>query len=366
MLAIRQRGTYWHVRGVIKGAGKKKEHIAEHSSQCTTEGEARAYADGLEREIRARWDLNLPPPAPYVGKEIGRAIADFCTLHGGKISAGDLGRLTKLALGLSEKMLDQFSKADWERFCLDHLAGTAANTRARYQTTLRQVFRDAGQGAKFPDDIAHGAERVERVRWLQHETAERLIDAYGYVDPENGRRSAKSPHARGIARTLRYQGGRSSACRQIQRPLFDDKRGPNGSIFIEKSKNGLERWVPLHPRVREAWEPLLCEPRPTLIIDGRARDPLFLTDKRRPYRDPRKKGDGGNPFARAHNSACKRAGVDDFTPHDWRHHWATWNVKLGMDLRTLQTLGGWLDLNQVQRYAAVDADDAAEKIARVA
>lgn len=361
MLSIRQRGAGWTVRGVVKGKGKKREYVPEQRTGCATEREARAYADELERKTLARLELDLPPPKPEAAPRLfSEAVQSYLTIEQPKLN--DVWRTGKFLEHFRDKPLAEIDAAAWTKFCEEVLPGRAANTRARYQTTLRRIYEIGGAGVAFPENVSHGAERAERVRWLPYPQADQLIDAYAFVDPENGRRSAQAPHARQIALTLRFLGTRTSETLQIDRRLFDDARGPCGAIFIDKSKNGEARWVPLHPRVREAWEPLLSEKRATYLKNGKPFEPLFLTDKGRPYRDPRVTGNGGNPFARSHNSACVRAGVSDFTPHDWRHHWASWAVREGMDLRTLQTLGGWRDLNQVQRYAAVDFDHAAAKL----
>lgn len=349
MLTIRQRGKYWHIRGTVK-EGRTSRIVAEQSTGYDCERKAAAYATQIERKIRAELTLGFAP------KQATRPIlfSDAATafIEKTKPKYGELGRVELLTDGFTTLPLHEINAAEWTRFCRERMPGQCANSRARMQTTLRAIFREVGEGLPFPKEIRHGGERVERVRWLPTEQADKLIDCH-------------TSRTRIIALTFRYLGLRTQECLQIQRPLFDAARGPHGSIYIEKSKNGRPRWVPLHPKVRAAWEPLLAEKCPTWLIDGRARDPLFLTDKRRPYLDTRTNQIGGNPFRRAHVGACARAGVDDFTPHDWRHHWASWAVRQGMDLRTLQQLGGWLDLNMVQRYAAVDFDDAAEKIARV-
>jgi integrase len=353
MLTVRQRGPNWYVRGTVRGEGKKKERVPEQRTGCDSAAAAEQFARKLEAEIKARLTLNIAPPKPEERVSFADAVTTYISLKQPK--NGDLWRLQKLLNGFEDKLLPEIDATAWTTFCATHLPGTHANTRARYQTTLRGVFSLAGGNIKFPADIKHNAKRVERVRWLQKDEADRLVDAY-----ETG----QNPSARAIALTLRFLGVRSSECSQLQRNQYDSKRGPFGAIWIEPSKNGQPRWVPLHERVLEAWEPLLSEKRPVYLVAGKPRDPVFLTDKRKPYIDRRISDCGGNPFARMHNGAVARAGVDDFTPHDWRHHWASWHVREGMDLRTLQTLGGWLELSMVQRYAAVDFDDAAMKMAR--
>ncbi|MBM9403763.1 tyrosine-type recombinase/integrase [Gluconacetobacter azotocaptans] len=77
------------------------------------------------------------------------------------------------------------------------------------------------------------------------------------------------------------------------------------------------------------------------------------------------KKEGGNPITKAHQTACRRAGIVDFSPHSWRHHWASWMVMTGCDLVTLMRLGGWSSPAMVQRYAAVSADHMAEAIKRL-
>jgi len=88
--------------------------------------------------------------------------------------------------------------------------------------------------------------------------------------------------------------------------------------------------------------------------------PVFLSRRGAAYRTG--EGRGGNPLARAHAMACARAGIAGFQVHDWRHHWASWQVLNGTDLSTLMKIGGWRTLRMVQRYAAV----LAEHVARAA
>jgi len=93
---------------------------------------------------------------------------------------------------------------------------------------------------------------------------------------------------------------------------------------------------------------------------------VFLNRLGQPYADTRDKTiQGGNPLKRAHATALKRAGILDFTVHDWRHHWASHCVMAGIDLESLRQLGDWASLKMVQRDAAVSAEHLRNSINRL-
>jgi len=54
--------------------------------------------------------------------------------------------------------------------------------------------------------------------------------------------------------------------------------------------------------------------------------------------------------------AWRDAGKKDFTWHCLRHSWATRLVRAGVDLKTVQELGGWKSITTVARYALADED----------
>lgn len=363
MLSKRKRGQYWYVYGTVK-RGTKKERVPEYSTGETEEAAAERERVRKEADVAARMTLGLAAPKEVVKLPFSEAVSRYVDKKRPK--DGDSYRLERLLDFFRETPLDEINVTDWNRFCRERLSGAKPNTIARYHVNLRSIYTEVGDGVPFPTGVRAGSKRVELSRWLPLETADRLIAAYAYVDPEHGRRSAQSPHAKQIALVLRYMGLRTQECLQIQRPHVDRARGKTGSIYIPPSKNGASRWVPMHERVREALDPLLDEARkPQRLTDGRTGDPLFLTDKGKPYTDTRVHGVGSNPFARAHRNACARAGVREFRVHDWRHHWATWFVRSGGSLIDLQRLGGWKDLSMVQRYAATDEDHAADQLRRV-
>ncbi len=53
----------------------------------------------------------------------------------------------------------------------------------------------------------------------------------------------------------------------------------------------------------------------------------------------------------AWRAALKRAGIEDFRFHDFRHTWASWLVQAGVPISVLQEMGGWESIEMVRRYA---------------
>jgi integrase len=72
----------------------------------------------------------------------------------------------------------------------------------------------------------------------------------------------------------------------------------------------------------------------------------------------------GKPYhaIRGFREACQRAGLTGVTPHSTRHTFATRLVENGVDLRTVQELGGWATLSLIQRYAHVSPSRKVEAV----
>ncbi|NOS82764.1 MAG: site-specific integrase [Nitrospira sp.] len=72
----------------------------------------------------------------------------------------------------------------------------------------------------------------------------------------------------------------------------------------------------------------------------------------------------GKPYhaIRGFREACERAGLKGVTVHTTRHTFATRLVENGVDLRTVQELGGWATLSLIQRYAHVTPSRKAEAV----
>jgi integrase len=164
--------------------------------------------------------------------------------------------------------------------------------------------------------------------------ADRLIKSY-------------AEHVQPIATMLRWQGARIGEALRVQ---WEHVNWKTSGIFIAESKNGEARTVAMHKEVRTALHKLfVAQGSPT-------QGPVFLTQRGNPYHDPRLyKFPSGSPIKKAHGTACRRAGIEDFHVHDWRHHWACQCVMAGIDLETIRQEGGWKSLRMVERYATVSA-----------
>jgi integrase len=171
-----------------------------------------------------------------------------------------------------------------------------------------------------------------RVRWLTFEEAERLLDAC-------------SDHLRPLVMFLLGTGARLSEA------LYLDWRQVDlaaGHVTFLQTKNGEPRGVPLHPR-------LVATLRTLRHLHGS----VFRTNAGRPYAE---KASGGGQIKTAFRGACRRAEIEDFSPHDCRHTWATWHYAANRDLIALMKLGGWKSERMVLRYAHVNVSQLAPSI----
>lgn len=68
---------------------------------------------------------------------------------------------------------------------------------------------------------------------------------------------------------------------------------------------------------------------------------------------------------KAWQAALRRAGIVDFRWHDLRHTWASWHVQNGTPVYVLKELGGWADMDMVQKYAHLSPNHLSEYVERV-
>src|SRR5262249_44439436 len=94
------------------------------------------------------------------------------------------------------------------------------------------------------------------------------------------------------------------------------------------AKNGKSRAVEMNSLVRAALERL-----------SRRSELVFAKPNGTPYH-----------AVRGFRAACRAAGLAKVVPHTLRHTFATRLIEAGVDLRTVQELGGWSNLAMLERY----------------
>ncbi len=115
------------------------------------------------------------------------------------------------------------------------------------------------------------------------------------------------------------------------------------TVPADLAKNGHERVIPLNQMIRTA----LAELRKAATHEA-----IFISTDGLPYRHIRKSFD----------RACARAKVNGVTPHVLRHTFASRLVMAGVDLRTVQVLGGWKSLDMVMRYSHLSPHHKAQAV----
>jgi len=338
-LSLRKRGDIYHARGAIR-VGRETIHVGEFSTGCRTRADAEAVAAAEEGRLRAE---QLEGAA---GRAKRLTIADCFTTYlsrPGSLQPYDLQRAEAIIRGIGNRRLSDAIQA-WTAW-LEVNKHFSPGTAARHRTVLCAALKVgcAAHGVSAPAIPTVKQTEPERVVYLTPDERAALLAAY-------------NPYAIRPVTVLAYQGFRTQEALQMNWRHVDIER-QQIRVPAERSKSGKGRTVPMHSKVKDMltrlWD---AADRPQL-------GPVFLSQRGVPYADTR--GQGGNPLAQAHITACAKAGIEGFRVHDWRHDWAARMVMAGVDLYTLMRLGGWSSLQMVQRYASVSADHLREAMARL-
>ncbi len=331
MLTLRKRGRVYHVRGSVRLGGEARR-VKEHSTGCDRREDAEAYRARLEHDIR---QALLHGDG---GKAQVLTVADAGLLYmnrPGGLKSYDLWRLDQINDVAGDYPIAKAAEG-WGRFKQVRCISLAPATVERFRAVFQAALNYAAAVERFEAPKLGRTERTpkKRIRFLSQDQEARLLGSY-------------ASHVRPIAETLCFQGLRVGEALRLDWSHVD---WAGNSLFVADTKTGEPRSVTLHPTVRKALHRVWVDRgTPT---EGR----VFLNRVGKPYADPRGyKLPGGSPIRAAHQTACARAGIDDFHVHDWRHHWACQCVMSGIDLETIRQEGGWRSLRMVERYGTVSA-----------
>jgi len=300
---------HWYIHGTVRGVSVRE------STRVTDRQTAEA--------IRARREWELTQRSVF-GAE---ATAVFVEAAVSYLEAGGEGRFLSLIIAkIGSTPLAKIDQAFIDKVARELYpdAGPATLNRQAYTPILAVMNHAAKRKMCGRPSVERRKQPKGRVRWLTFDEAERLIDAC-------------SPHLRPLVTFLFGTGARASEALYLDWRDVDLARA---HVTFVKTKNGEQRGVPLHGRVVEA-----------LRVLPHRHGAVFRTHKGRPY--ARRPHEGGQAMS-AFKTACRRAGIEDFHPHDCRHTWATWHYTTNRDLIALMQLGGWKSEHMVLRYAHVN------------
>ena len=317
-LRLIKRGRSWHLRGTVRGiAIRETTGCAERED--AEEVRIKREAEILERSIHGASTTATFIEAAVMYLEAGgeARFVEPLTTHFGTTK---LGRVDQTAIDRAAKVL---------------------YPDAAPATINRQVYTPIGAILHFAAErglcdwrkIRRPKQPSGRVRWLEPEEAERLIEAC-------------SSHLKPLVTFLFYTGARLSEALYLD---WHDVDLGRGQVWFTNTKNGEARGVPLHDRVIAELANLAHE-------EGA----VFRRPDGHAYRP---KVDGGGQIKTAFKGACRRAGIAHFTPHDCRHTWATWHYVANRNLKALMELGGWKSEAMVMKYAHVNTDHLRASIA---
>lgn len=342
----RNRKGIWYAGGSVR-CGEAVARVAEFSTGTTEKRVAEDIAQRKNAQVFR--DLLEGDQGRAKRRTIAEALLSYVQRPSG-VKDYDKARVHDFNEFMGHRPIIE-APAAWQDWLRSHSHLMPA-TIARSRSTLQAALNHGAAALDIPAPRlpgVRGAGGVERVVYLTDDERARLLAAY-------------NPHAACPVLVLAYQGMRTQeALRMDWRHVSFGRQEIVIPAAATKTKKG--RTVPMHPRVEE----MLAR-----LWDAAGKPDsgtVFLSVRGQPYADTRGRDggrQGGNPLTQAHETACKRAGIKGFRVHDWRHLWATQCVLSGMDLRTLQLLGGWSSIRMVARYATVTAEHMAEALRKIA
>lgn len=316
-MPIYQRGDTWWIDFTAPDGSRIRR-----SAGTQIKKEAQELHDRLKAESWKVKNLGAKPTRTWQ-----EAVIKWLTEQDHKRSIEtDKHHLRWLDDHLGGKDLSQIDKALLERITEAKKAEGSSNATAnRILSLIRAILNRAKDEWEWIDSVPNFRflpEPKERIRWLTHDEAARLL--------------AELPgHLKAMARFALATGLREANVTGLKWSQVDMSRSC-AWVEAHQAKAGKPIAVPLNA---DAMRVLRSQ-------QGQHKEFVFVYE--------------GNPVLKAGGNAwrkaLKRVGIEDFRWHDLRHTWASWHVQAGTPLNVLQELGGWASYDMVLRYAHLSAD----------
>jgi len=226
--------------------------------------------------------------------------------------------LEALAVSFAGKRLSAISPFDVERHKQTRLKAGVRVMANREREVLRALYNRCREWGLYEGDnpvakVKGVRESEGRLRFFDEDEEDQLLAA------------ATAPVLRALILVGIHAGLRLESEALTLAPTDVDLRTGRLTVQSAYAKSGKTRRVPMNRVLRAALAPLKA------VATGPR---LFLSRVGTPYRS----------FRTAFKTACRDAGLKDVTPHVLRHTFASRLVMKGVDLRTVQELGGWSSL----------------------
>jgi integrase len=325
-MSLYKRGNIWWAKVSVKGHKPVSQSTGTRDKQKAAEYEAR-----LKAQIWEQVRLGIKPR--YIWQE---AVVRYCQETSDKKShKTDLLHFRWLRHYLDGKYLDEITRDLAEKIIADKKKEGVQNaTVNRIVGVVTRVLRKAALEWEWLDKAPKFRVLPEpkvRVRWLTYEEAARLLQEL----PEHLSVMAAFSLETGLRQ------GNVTGLLWSQVNL--EKK--HAYIRADQAKGGKAIPVPLSDGAIKI-----------LRVQRFKHQTHVFTYKGKPIRQVSTK---------AWWAALERAGITDFRWHDLRHTWASWHIQNGTPLYALQSLGGWQDLDMVQKYAHLSSEHLSPFVERV-
>lgn len=316
-MPIYQRGETWWIDFTAPDGSRVRR-----SSGTKIKQEAQELHDSLKAESWRTKNLGAKPTRNWQ-----EAVIKWLSEQEHKRSIEtDKFHLRWLRSHLDGVTLNQIDKALLEKITEAKKAEGSSNaTVNRILSLIRAILNRAKDEWEWIDSVPSFRflpEPKERIRWLTHEQAARLL-------------AELPPHLNAMARFALATGLREANVTGLTWAQIDMKR-ECAWVEAAQAKAGKPIAVPLNT---DAMAVLRDQ-------KGQHKEFVFVYE--------------GNPVSKAGGNAwrkaLKRAEIENFRWHDLRHTWASWHVQSGTPLNVLQELGGWASYDMVLRYAHLSSE----------
>lgn len=321
----RKNSQYYQIKDTILLATGQTIRVRE-TTRCTSYEDAKIFASKREREIIKELESNKTKIVTF-----NMATLDYVNSKSSldRFHSARIERLVEFFDGISVEIINGKYFSEFVKKVIPKVKNETIN---RYRSDMVAILNFAKREQPHINLNSIPARKMDKPkpRYLSHDEAERLINAY-------------HPVLRPLIILLAYQGCRIGEAIRLDWSDVDmDKR----RITFWKTKNGDFRSVPMHTKVYESLR----------VINRERKGAVFLTPSGEPY-TYRTNGNLGSPIKTAHTAALRRATIKQFKVHNWRSHWASRMVlDASANNYVLMALGGWKSPASVTHYINLNPD----------